>query len=246
MKKGFVYVIQNQNGLVKIGSSVTPKDRISVIENQGGFRYVNKHLLGSIWGYEEIEKKLHVLFNNERVIGEWFAIDISTVINKIEDNIWVNNEILQYIKSIRKPLSTRKVSLEKKSNGYYAISFDGVKTRSLKTKSKQSAQEIYADMISLIKNGDKDLTVSGLYNRFVENHQNKKTFFASTVNDVISSVENIIDAIGDQKVINLNIDHISSFLKKNPNASTTTLYDLQVMLFWGESYGLIKNALLVI
>ena len=67
---GFVYFIQSfGQGLIKIGSSDDPRNRLSVLQCGSP---VALHLVGVIDGGEARERELHRRFAEERRHGEWF------------------------------------------------------------------------------------------------------------------------------------------------------------------------------
>lgn len=67
--QGYVYLIENQVGLVKIGWSTNPVARLSKINSD-----TSSHcrLLGFASGTRLSEKEAHRLCANERVHGEWY------------------------------------------------------------------------------------------------------------------------------------------------------------------------------
>lgn len=70
----WLYVIEKENGNVKIGVSTVPKERILVLERSGGFSVKNKLLLGPYQNGYEVEHELHKMFAKHRVVSEWFDI----------------------------------------------------------------------------------------------------------------------------------------------------------------------------
>lgn len=72
-KKGFVYVLKADNGYYKIGKTVNPEDRIKTFTIKLPF-HVEYELLIESENYTVCEKRLHGLFADKRIDGEWFAL----------------------------------------------------------------------------------------------------------------------------------------------------------------------------
>ena len=71
---GHVYCIKNSAGIVKIGISIHPENRLKQLQNSGGFVAEDKFISVQCNTYKVIEKHLHELFKPYRVVGEWFNI----------------------------------------------------------------------------------------------------------------------------------------------------------------------------
>lgn len=74
---GFVYVIENEIGLIKIGTSINPGKRIKTIEGQTGLSITNKFLSPKCSNYYFIERVLHKRFDEARKHGEWFKANFN-------------------------------------------------------------------------------------------------------------------------------------------------------------------------
>ena len=73
---GYIYVIEDvQRGLVKIRKSVDPVARISNIVNISGITKIKQFISHRIAGYSQVEHRMHVIFTDHRVRGEWFRCD---------------------------------------------------------------------------------------------------------------------------------------------------------------------------
>ena len=81
---GYVYIIENENGKVKIGKSTNPKRRVMNIQSQSGYSIVNSHFSPPLYQYSELESYLHDIFKESRGIGEWFDISYKTVVSYFE------------------------------------------------------------------------------------------------------------------------------------------------------------------
>ena len=79
-----VYIVKNENGLVKIGFSKNPKTRINNIQTQSGYEITNRYISKPCINYREIERQLHGIYSKQRLRGEWFEIDIGGAIEKIK------------------------------------------------------------------------------------------------------------------------------------------------------------------
>lgn len=240
--QGFIYIIQNQNGLVKIGSSIFPEQRITFLENQGGFKSVNNFISGPFWGHEEIEKSLHKLFDSGRIIGEWFAIPFDDIKSVLQDDEWVSKKVAENLNKKSRPMNIKKVSLFKRENGFYAVKFNNKKTRSLKTKSKKEADQIYDELTKLLDTGKQDLTILELYNEYVLYDKSRRMLTGPTLDNLKKSVEDISEIIGDMEILYLNQDHfhriVDSFDEKTANEYLT---NLKTLFYFGEEIGIIKS-----
>ncbi|EJD6508489.1 GIY-YIG nuclease family protein [Providencia rettgeri] len=82
--KGYVYAIEN-NGKVKIGSTINPKSRLRNIQTQGGFISANIYLSNQLYAYQDLEILIHKNLGDFRDIGEWFNVDFDSACKEIED-----------------------------------------------------------------------------------------------------------------------------------------------------------------
>jgi hypothetical protein len=73
--KGHLYIIQSEEGPVKIGVSVDPKSRIARLSATAGRYIVRQFISPPLIGYAELETALHGHFRQQRTAGEWFEID---------------------------------------------------------------------------------------------------------------------------------------------------------------------------
>ena len=67
---GFIYLIKHQNGLTKIGYSKTPKLREKTLQAEDPRLKMVAVKSGSM----RQEKKLHRVFSEKRIRGEWFNL----------------------------------------------------------------------------------------------------------------------------------------------------------------------------
>jgi hypothetical protein len=79
-KKGYVYLIKAENGLTKIGETISPKKRYSSIktavpmDTEFLFAVKTNNAPG-------LEEKLHEKFSNKREMGEWFRLSEKDIDN---------------------------------------------------------------------------------------------------------------------------------------------------------------------
>ncbi|MDM8551805.1 GIY-YIG nuclease family protein [Desulfobacterales bacterium HSG2] len=72
--KGFIYVIRNESGKVKIGKSRNPLQRARSLQMQGGFKTSEIFISNEIADYDKAEVVLHERLRDYKYIGEWFDI----------------------------------------------------------------------------------------------------------------------------------------------------------------------------
>ena len=71
---GYVYILKSQDGYYKIGKSVTPEVRIKSLGVVLPFAIEPIHLIKAA-DYSSAEIMLHKKYAEQRVRGEWFALD---------------------------------------------------------------------------------------------------------------------------------------------------------------------------
>ena len=70
---GYVYVLKAENGLYKIGKSRSPQIRIGQIITASPVK-ITPLLVYKSTEYHKLESVLHMIFAEEREIGEWFRL----------------------------------------------------------------------------------------------------------------------------------------------------------------------------
>jgi hypothetical protein len=78
---GFIYFLQAENDIVKIGKTINLKNRFDQIQPQLPFKTKIMYVLKTP-DYTLLEKKFHELFDDKQVNGEWFKltdIDIENI-----------------------------------------------------------------------------------------------------------------------------------------------------------------------
>lgn len=73
-KHGHVYIVSNNNGLVKIGKATNPLDRLATLSMHGGFYLIDYWISAPIKDYTELEQSLHTGLHKLRALGEWFRV----------------------------------------------------------------------------------------------------------------------------------------------------------------------------
>ena len=93
----FLYVIRNPlNGLYKIGLTARClKERLRILKNASGISQLELIMTftlncsGSKYYIRGLEKSVHLLFESQRIIGEWFLInesDLKTIDSKLQNH----------------------------------------------------------------------------------------------------------------------------------------------------------------
>lgn len=82
--QGKVYVLMNENSLVKIGTSANPNERKSRIETMSGYEVVNIYQSELCWNPYRIEAAAHKYFSNHRKQGEWFSVDFNDAVDIVK------------------------------------------------------------------------------------------------------------------------------------------------------------------
>jgi hypothetical protein len=80
----YVYVIETDSGLVKIGLSQSPKTRIKTIEKTGGHIVVKQFISEPCRLAQSIELSAHKFFQTKRKIVEYFTCTFDEAVEKVE------------------------------------------------------------------------------------------------------------------------------------------------------------------
>jgi hypothetical protein len=80
VRYGFVYIIQNQSGKVKIGRTTNPSERVRTVQTQGGFKTDTIFVSEKLTDFEAAEIMLHNHFKKHHFIGEWFDISFEEAV----------------------------------------------------------------------------------------------------------------------------------------------------------------------
>lgn len=86
---GNIYVLEREDGLCKIGRSISPKKRLKQIETQGGLEVKNQYISHRIINYKKIEHMIHDMIKEQKYKGEWFNIcfdDAVDTVNHLVDS----------------------------------------------------------------------------------------------------------------------------------------------------------------
>ena len=83
-QQGYVYVILDNHGRVKIGKSLNPQKRIQNIASSSGITIEDAFITEPLFWYSELELYLHDKFSEYRCIGEWFSCKFNDVISFIK------------------------------------------------------------------------------------------------------------------------------------------------------------------
>lgn len=80
-----VYVLESENGLVKIGVSGEFDRRKRTLETQSGFSMKNHFCTEWVSNYSEIERDSHKVFQLSRASGEWFNIPFEKAVETVKN-----------------------------------------------------------------------------------------------------------------------------------------------------------------
>lgn len=70
---GCVYIVEDELGRIKIGSTIKPHSRLRQIETATGLKIIRAGVAGPISDYLGLERRLHAHFKHQRIRGEWFT-----------------------------------------------------------------------------------------------------------------------------------------------------------------------------
>lgn len=101
-----IYVIEREDGCVKIGVSSNVQSRANTLSLQGGFVVKNIFYTEVCSNAFEIERKVHEIFSARRANGEWFKINFDVASKAVEE---LFNEISCKKCKIKKVLTPEKI-----------------------------------------------------------------------------------------------------------------------------------------
>lgn len=84
MGNGYVYIIEKEDKLIKIGKTINFEQRLRTLETQGAFKIKRRYISPVCNNYSQLETKMHTFFKEHRTIGEWFNIDFETAVKKLK------------------------------------------------------------------------------------------------------------------------------------------------------------------
>ena len=91
-----IYVIENQDGNIKIGVSRDVDSRVKAIKNQTGYMILNVFSTDECFNPFELERMIHEEFKDKKIFGEWFNSDFETgksvVIKIFNENAKLNDD----------------------------------------------------------------------------------------------------------------------------------------------------------
>lgn len=144
MQEGYVYLVENGDGHVKIGSSVNPEQRIKTLSLHGGFLPEKQFIYGPHINYKGIEESLHKKFKKYHRVGEWFEIDIEWPKKILRMEKWADTVPLKKSEK-RRAVSGDNYRLYQ-HRGIYYIYTKG-KRFSLRTREKKEALRTLSSII---------------------------------------------------------------------------------------------------
>lgn len=80
-----IYVIETLKDKIKIGITSNTEVRFRTIECQSGNRITNSYVTEKCNDACKVEHSLHTIFKENRVLGEWFAIDFESVVSCLKE-----------------------------------------------------------------------------------------------------------------------------------------------------------------
>lgn len=104
---GFVYVLLNDVGLLKIGITDNPISRFNTIQNASGSKIIKYYLSDSLKNNFDIEQHLHKRFKKYNTHAEWYSNNISfdDVIKYVDSYICNNGIRIDTPKFIKLPVN---------------------------------------------------------------------------------------------------------------------------------------------
>jgi hypothetical protein len=111
ISKGYVYVLEDEFGRVKIGKSSNPTARFQSISTGSGLSIVKTYLTPTLNQYGDLELFLHGIFAEHRGIGEWFSVSFDEVVDYVktlELSPYDKNALLENYIKISKRIVTKQ------------------------------------------------------------------------------------------------------------------------------------------
>lgn len=83
-RKGFVYAFENENRLIKIGTTTNPRAREHQISSMSGYAITKTYCSPECWNPYRIENIVHNTLRDKRKAGEWFNCTLNEAISSIK------------------------------------------------------------------------------------------------------------------------------------------------------------------
>lgn len=83
-REGLVYAFENENGLIKIGTTINPYAREYQITSMSGYIIKKTYCSPKCWNPYKIESIVHGMLKDKRKIGEWFNCTFNEAKSSIE------------------------------------------------------------------------------------------------------------------------------------------------------------------
>lgn len=96
-RQGCVYVLENENGLIKMGTSIHPRFREHQIVSISGYSVEKRYQTSLCWNPYKIENLTHKIFADKKKQGEWFYIEFNEAARTVKE-LFSISAILQYDK----------------------------------------------------------------------------------------------------------------------------------------------------
>lgn len=79
-----LYVIENQDGNVKIGVSGNPSQRVKAIKNQTGYKICRVYETENCYNPFEMEKEILKRYENKKIYGEWIEEKFDKIVSDLK------------------------------------------------------------------------------------------------------------------------------------------------------------------
>ena len=113
VKLGHVYVLEGEEGEVKIGCSVRPRERLNVLRRSGGIDGTREYISKPLLAYYKIEHAIHESLDVCRLSGEWFRISFEQAKEIVEE---VCNELVLPDDEVKQLLAEQKMASDAKAD----------------------------------------------------------------------------------------------------------------------------------
>lgn len=84
IKMQSIYIVEKENGTVKIGISQDAEKRVHVLSKQGGFKISNLFYTKPCSNAHEIEREMHTRYKESRIDGEWFDLSFEKAVKSLK------------------------------------------------------------------------------------------------------------------------------------------------------------------
>lgn len=79
-----VYIVENENGDIKISVSQNVKSRVHTLSKQGGFKVHDLYYTEPCSNAYAIKKLLHINYKEQEIDGEWFRVPFTKAVDLLK------------------------------------------------------------------------------------------------------------------------------------------------------------------